>query len=412
MEKALRVENLGKRFRHRSPDDPKTFRQWVEGGWRRKSGGSLWALRGVNFEVARGEMLGVVGRNGSGKSTLLRLLGGVMRPDEGQLKVAAPVNGLLELNTGMHPELSGRENIIISGVLTGLLKREIAERVDEIVAFAELGDHIEDPVRTYSSGMKLRLGFSVAVHVDPTILLIDEILAVGDLGFQQKCLARIEQFKSTGCAIVLISHDLHQIRTMCDRALWLDKGRMKALGSPHDVLSAYEGAVTEETARRTAKALTDRGGKQLSAEGNRTGSLEAELADILLLNSSGVAVSGITPGEGLTLRMTVKDKSGSEHWQISVTIADHHGVSCLDVNTGTDGVVLPDHPGQKTLELHIGRLDLAPGIYTISVGLWHANWDYAYDYEHNARSLRVSGAANLKGIMSPPRRWQLVSRSD
>ena len=267
MERALRLENLGKKFRHRTNDTPNTFRGWVEGGWRTRRQENFWALRGITLDVAPGEMLGVIGRNGSGKSTLLRLLGGVMRADEGRVVAAGPVNGLLELNTGMHPDLTGRENIIINGVLAGLLKQEVQERMESIIAFAELEEHIDDPVRTYSSGMKLRLGFAVAVNVDPNILLIDEVLAVGDLGFQQKCLARIREFKSRGCAIVLISHDMTQVKAMCDRALWIDRGQLQALGQPHEVISEFEASMSKETLRRTSAAARNR-----PEEAHRSGS--------------------------------------------------------------------------------------------------------------------------------------------
>ena len=407
MERALRLENLGKKFRHRTNDTPNTFRGWVEGGWRTGRQENFWALRGITLDVAPGEMLGVIGRNGSGKSTLLRLLGGVMRADEGRVVAAGPVNGLLELNTGMHPDLTGRENIIINGVLAGLLKQEVQERMDSIIAFAELDEHIDDPVRTYSSGMKLRLGFAVAVNVDPNILLIDEVLAVGDLGFQQKCLARIREFKSRGCAIVLISHDMTQVKAMCDRALWIDRGQLQALGQPHEVISEFEASMSKETLRRTSAAARNRPEERTAPD--RVGSGEVELSEVTLLGLKDQTLDVIAPGDGLIVQATVICRPGSEGWRMSVTISDQFGTSCLDVNTEADNLVMPSPNVPVTVRLRLDRLDLSPGEYSVSIGVWQADWRYAYDYRSNIKSLEVSGATRLKSVLSPPRSWMVVT---
>ncbi len=406
MQAALRVEGVGKRFRHRSADATRTFRGWVSGGFRVRQGAPFWALRDVGFSLAPGEMLGVIGRNGSGKSTLLRLLGGVMQPDEGRVTAAAPVNGLLELNTGMHPDLSGRENIRINGVLGGLLLAEIEARMDQIIDFAELEAHIDDPVRTYSSGMKLRLGFAVAVHVDPAILLIDEVLAVGDLGFQQKCLARIREFKQSGCAIVLISHDLTHIQSMCDSAIWLDRGRIGATGIPFDVIWHYQQAMEQERLARASRAAIG-----LVLAPGRSGSGEAELSEVTLEGPSGAAISEILPGAAVTLRAKMRANVPIAVWQISVSILDEDGRTCLDVNTDTDRITLADMGQHTQVALAMDRLDLGPGKYRVSVGLWQPDWDYAYDFRTEAASFIVTGGVRLKAPLSPPRRWDLLPPS-
>jgi lipopolysaccharide transport system ATP-binding protein len=409
MDKALLIEDLGKSFRHRDADGPATFRHWVESGFRSGGHGVFWALRHVSFDVARGEMLGVIGRNGSGKSTLLRLLGGVMHADEGRVTARSPVNGLLELNTGMHPDLTGRENIMINGVLAGLLKTEVAERAEAIIDFAEIRQHIDEPVRTYSSGMRLRLGFSVAVHTDPTILLIDEVLAVGDLGFQKKCLDRIREFQSRGCAIVLISHDMGQIKAMCDRALWLDRGTARALGEPHAVVNAFESMMQDETARRTALIAPEQRviPGATGPHSSRQGSLEAEITAVSFRDAQGNATTSLNPGEPLVMQATLRARQPIARWQLSVTIANAGAATVLDVNTEKDGIILPDLTGELTLSLQFDRLDLAPGGYTVSVGVWDGAWSHAFDYHQDAYVLEVAGAGQPGGLLLPPRSWRV-----
>jgi lipopolysaccharide transport system ATP-binding protein len=205
----------------------------------------FWALNDVSFTVGKGRSIGVIGSNGSGKSTLLRLIGGVGRPDSGQIEVRGHLGALLDLGAGFHPELTGRENAILAGVLNGLTRRQVLARFDEIVAFAEIEEAIDNPMRTYSSGMQMRLGFSVAVHTDPEILLIDEVLSVGDIAFQRKCLDRIGRFKSAGCSIVFVSHDGDTVRELCDEAIWLDHGRLVERGTAADVVGSYSAHMGE-----------------------------------------------------------------------------------------------------------------------------------------------------------------------
>ncbi len=412
----LRAEGLGKSFRHTVAGAPRTFRHWVEGGFlRRRPKGRFWALKDVGFDVAKGEMVGVIGHNGSGKSTLLRLLGGVMQPSAGRVTAAAPVHGLLELNTGMHPDLSGRENILINGVLGGLLKREVRDRIDRIIAFAELQDHIDDPVRTYSSGMKLRLGFAIAVHVDPEILLIDEVLAVGDMAFQQKCLARIADFKAGGSAIVLISHDLGQVKSFCDKVVWMDRGAVRAIGPAEEVVAAYQDAVARDTALRTRTDLPDRltaQGVTLRAGENWLGSQEATLSEVALLDESGLPVERITSGSPLVLRASIASNGPATPAHVSVSIANSDHVQCLDVNTANDGVLLPPMEAPLRVDLRLDRLDLAPGRYRISVGLWEPGWSHAYDFHKEVYALEVIGGPKLAGVLSPPRHWVVNDRPE
>jgi lipopolysaccharide transport system ATP-binding protein len=240
MEFAISVNGLSKWFYRYHADRPWTLHEALVKGLRRlRPLDPFWALRDVSFSVAPGCVLGMVGPNGSGKSTLLRLIGGVGRPDEGSIEVNSQIGALLDLGTGFHPDLTGRENVFVSGVISGLTRRQVAQRFDSIVAFAELEQFIDNPIRTYSSGMQMRLGFAVAIHSEPEILLIDEILSVGDHSFQCKCFDRITQFKSAGCTIILVSHDTSLVREFCDEVLWLSSGRLMVHGRPDEVVDQY-----------------------------------------------------------------------------------------------------------------------------------------------------------------------------
>jgi lipopolysaccharide transport system ATP-binding protein len=240
MRDAIVVENLGKRYSRHNPNRPRTIHEALLRGLRGlRSTESFWALREVSFRVRRGSMLGVIGRNGAGKSTLLRILGAVEIPDEGSVKTSGRVGALLTLGAGFHPDLTGRENVFVSGVVHGLTRAEVRQRFDAIVEFSEVGSFIDDPVRIYSSGMQMRLRFAVAIHMEPEVLLIDEVLSVGDASFERKCRDRINSFRADGCTIILISHGLDQIREMCDATIWLEDGRLAAQGSPDGVIEKY-----------------------------------------------------------------------------------------------------------------------------------------------------------------------------
>jgi lipopolysaccharide transport system ATP-binding protein len=234
------VEHLRKSYRRYAPDRPGTIQEAVAMGLRRmRHVDRFWALDDVTFTVAPGKTLGIVGSNGSGKSTLLRLIGGVGSPDSGSIDVHGRLGALLELGAGFHPELTGRENAILAGILNGLTRRQVLARLDEIVAFAEVEEALDNPVRTYSSGMQMRLAFSVAVHTEPEVLLIDEVLSVGDVAFQRKCLDRINRFKAAGCTILIVSHVNSAVEELCDEAIWIGHGRLLAQGDSADVVRQY-----------------------------------------------------------------------------------------------------------------------------------------------------------------------------
>ncbi|GMR11332.1 MAG: hypothetical protein BMS9Abin28_2162 [Anaerolineae bacterium] len=236
----IRIEDVS--VRYRVPQERiGTFKEYVI---RRLKGQirhhEFWALQGINLEVHRGEVFGIIGRNGAGKSTLLKVVSRVLRPTEGRVVVKGQVAPLLELGAGFHPELTGRENVFLNGALLGHTQAEIEERLDRIIEFADIGDFIISPLRTYSTGMMLRLGFAVATAWEPDLLVLDEVMAVGDEAFQQKCNGRIESFRSTGATVLLVSHNADQVRSMCQRVAWIDAGTIRALGSAEEVVRLYQ----------------------------------------------------------------------------------------------------------------------------------------------------------------------------
>jgi len=236
---AIKAKDLGVRFFLRGAQNPTLHSALVRFIKHRPSRSEFWALRGVSFQIEKGEVFGVIGSNGSGKSTLLRTLARIYHPDEGELELRGKVSSLISLGAGFQLELSGMDNIYYNGVILGLTRQEIERRKAAIIDFADLGDFIHQPVRTYSSGMRARLGFSVAVHVDPQILVVDEVLVVGDASFRERCAQKMREMFSQGTTVVMVQHNMDVITEMCHRVMWLDKGSMKAIGDPYDVVNGY-----------------------------------------------------------------------------------------------------------------------------------------------------------------------------
>lgn len=407
MHDAILVENLGKRFNRYHAEKPVTLMEAALSGLRRiKPINEFWALQEVSFQVAVGEMLGVIGHNGAGKSTLLQLLGKVAHPTTGQIKLRGHVGALLDLGAGFHGDLTGRENVFVTAIVAGLSRREVARRFDRMIAFAELEGFIDNPVRTYSSGMMMRLAFSIAVHTNPNILLVDEFLSVGDLSFQTKCLNRIAEMKQQGCAIVLVSHDAKQVEHLCDRALWLKQGRVMAYGEPEVVAGQYTSEMRSQTQRRTPHRppqLT-RTGAQLQVNQNRFGSLEAEIIDVRFLPKSA-----IESGDRLQVEIDYRAQPTVDSAIFSVTVSQEDSETCLDVNTLEAGIPYIPLQEKGTIRLTLDRLDLSGGQYFVNVGMYKQDWSHAYDYHWHVYPLTVDSMTPSKGILQPPMRWEVVT---
>lgn len=409
MENAILIEELSKRFYRSHANRPQTFQDlFLRGLVKSMKHDEFWALRDVNFEVAPGRMAGIIGRNGSGKSTLLRLIGGVGKADRGRIVTRGRIGALIDLGAGFHPDLTGRENVYINGVISGLTRKEVTRNFDSIVAFAELEDFIDSPLRVYSLGMQMRLAFAVAIHIQPSILLIDEVLAVGDIAFQNKCLGRIAQFKAQGCAILLVSHDTGLVSKLCDEVLWLHQGQLAARGEAEEVVDQYLAEMEAETRRRTPESSLVQPtpvGIDLKLNENRFGSLEMQITEVTLLDAGGRIVEELPSGQPLSVQIGYRAPQPLSSPIFGVTISREDGLICYESSTETEGVVAPMVNGEGKIILEFDRLDLTGDTYYLDVGVYERTWAYAYDYHWHVYPLRVTAAGGAKGILQPPHRW-------
>ncbi len=350
---AIRVEGVTKLYRRLAPGarlatlkSALVDRSLTAGLTREEA---IVALDGVSFEVGRGEAFGLVGGNGSGKSTLLKVVAGILRPTAGPVVVDGRVAALIELGAGFHPEISGRENVFINGAILGLTRREIDRRFDSIVDFAGLDEFIDEPVKNYSSGMYVRLGFAVAVHTDPEVLLVDEVLSVGDEAFAHRCLRRIEEMLAEGRTLLFVSHDLDLVDGLCDRALWLDGGRPREIGEPRRVIDAYRQAVAEaegeehrrEKDARAEEAAAVTGGAAAGEAGapgtRRWGSREAEITALRLRGAGGEERYHFASGEAVTFEIEAAPREPLDDFVFGVGVLTPRGVECWGTNTDLAG---------------------------------------------------------------------------
>jgi len=383
---------------------------------------AIVALDGVSFEVGRGEAFGIVGGNGSGKSTLLKIVAGILRPTAGRVAVDGRVAALIELGAGFHPEISGRENVYINGAILGLPRREIDRRFDSIVEFAGLGAFIEEPVKTYSSGMYVRLGFAVAVHTDPDVLLVDEVLSVGDEAFSHRCLRRIQELLAGGRTILFVSHDLDLIAELCDRALWLDGGRQRLLGAPRRVIDAYRQAVAEaegEEHRRdkeadAAAAAAGGGGDgdggeagEAGEESRRWGSREAEIIALRLRAAGGEERYAFASGEEVTFELEVAPREPLDDFVFGVGIFTPRGIECWGTNSDLAGFRPRRFDAPATVRLVCPALRLAAGEYLLDAAV-HARDGAPYDYRRRALAFTVTAHERGAGVYLPEHRWEVA----
>lgn len=413
-EDAILVEGLSKRFYRYHGARPWTFQELFLRGasWYRKRY-EFWALRDISFRLAPGRTAGVIGRNGAGKSTLLRLVGGVGKADRGRIVTRGRIGALIDLGAGFHPDLSGRENVFINGVISGLTHKEVAKNFDSIVAFAELEEFIDSPLRIYSTGMQMRLAFAIAVHIQPSILLIDEILAVGDYAFQNKCLERIAQFKAQGCTILLVSHNTNLVSRFCDEVLWLEAGELKAYGEAEQVVGQY----LAEMGARTRARTPDVPGVQITPTGvelrlneNRFGSLEVEIEAVNFYNTRGEPTRELESGEGVVIEIAYIAPQPIAAPIFGVTITRPDGLVCWDSSTQHDLLPTSRLQGKGKVILHLERLDLVEGQYYVDVGIYQHDWEYSYDYHWHVYPLKIHSHESQKGILSPPHRWEFKDK--
>src|SRR6202158_5801610 len=364
MDALIRAEGLGKKYRRGLQADGglrhslEAFLRSPIASLRKKKEETFWALKGVSLEVKEGEVLGLIGRNGAGKTTLLKILSRITKPTTGWAEIHGRVGSLLEVGTGFHPELTGRENTFLSGAILGMSKREITRKFDEIVAFAELEKFIDTPVKHYSSGMYVRLAFAVAAHLEPEILLVDEVLAVGDINFQKKCLGKMGDVARAGRTVVLVSHQLNQIRRLCHRVVWIDDGSVRKDGPTHEVVSGYESAMARGDRQPTQAG---KGNQPKRGTEDKARFVRWEIA-----GPSGEEPHTLKTLDAVTLKFTVDIRQPIQAGHYGVALRNHE----RQVIWAWETQPLPLDVGERQLCHRFPMLPLRPGLYTWLVALY------------------------------------------
>jgi lipopolysaccharide transport system ATP-binding protein len=408
---AMSVQNVSKRFllqRNRSWTLRETVRQWFNPP---KDGASFtWALRDVSFTVEHGQVFGIIGHNGAGKSTLLRLLCGLGRPTAGHITHTGTVSGILELGGGFHPDLTGRQNIATIAILNGVSKAELKAREQSTIAFAEMEDFIDQPVRTYSNGMYLRLAFAAATEFDPEILVLDEVLSVGDEEFQKKCLDRITNFCKAGKTLIVTSHDSHQIESLCDQVLVLDGGRVLMQGDPKSALTCYHDVMRQRTDKRIEEVTGGKGLASLATtRGSRHGTQEAAITAVKIYDCHGNSATSIQSGEGLILEIQTCIPDTLSDVACSIGIFNDAKLKCYERPMNSIREVFGALSQHQIIRCEIRSLPLRPGYYFVNVGLFPNDWSYMYDYHWQMHSFQVEdhgfGNEDTTGVMALETRW-------
>jgi ABC-type polysaccharide/polyol phosphate transport system ATPase subunit len=361
---------------------------------RRSRPSEVVALRDVTFQVEPGSSVGLVGRNGSGKTTLLRLISGIIKPTSGRIEVGGRVGSLLELGAGFHPDLTGRENVFLNGSIHGLKRGYVREKLDEIIAFAGLEEFIDLPVRTYSSGMYMRLGFAIAAHIDADLLLLDEVFAVGDEQFQRKCFGKIFEFKQQGGTIVFVSHDASAVERLCDRAILLREGRVDFDGPTHDAIVRYRQLLAG-----------DRDPAERGAGLSEWGSGEARIEDVRLLGPDGEKRAQFLPGEPLVLRLRVASERPLSPPRLSLELRDASGLLVAGVGRSTAELGWDDDTTELAARFDVEQLPLADGRFHVRLGLTDEKGERLYHWLDDALSFVVYPAGEERGVVRLEGRW-------
>jgi ABC-type polysaccharide/polyol phosphate transport system ATPase subunit len=367
---ALEVDHVTKTFRlHHQKTN--SIKQLIAGRGKTRFD-EFTALEDVTFDVREGEVFGVIGQNGSGKSTLLKCMAGILQPNSGSVRVHKRMSALLELGAGFHPELSGRENVFLNAAILGMSRRDIAARFDEIVSFSGLESFIDSPVKTYSSGMYVRLAFAVAINVDPRLLIVDEILAVGDVTFQQRCLEKFVEFRADGRTIVLVTHDLGSVRNMCDRAIWLEHGVVTGEGDPSELVDAYTEMMLGENLRGSDGSI-------------RRGSGEVEITSVeLRVNDRPEPVKRFRTGDDVHLVLHYRAKKSIPRPVVGIEIEHLGGARVSAPCTRDVGLVPHQLDGEGTVRIDMSQVALLPGTYDLHTVLTDFNRSHVYDHVQTA----------------------------
>jgi ABC-type polysaccharide/polyol phosphate transport system ATPase subunit len=411
---AIRLENVSKIFmlRHERSRSFKELALSLPDRSADRGPEEFWALRDVSLEVEAGTTVGIIGANGAGKSTLLKIVSRILAPTDGRVEVDGRVSALLELGAGFHPDLTGRENIYLNGSIMGLSRAEIRRKFHQIVAFSELERFIDVPVKHYSSGMHVRLGFSVAVHTDPEVVLIDEVMAVGDQNFQHKCVERILDMQRGGVTICYVSHGLGSVRQLCSQALWLKQGRVAEAGSVDDTISAYLRYLAEEEEARLGAARSGDGeGADDGASGRRWGTRHVEITDVAFLDGAGREQSIFLVGAPWTVRMRYRTRCRIERPVFGLAVYRKDGAHICGPNTYFAGLDIPYLDGEGEVYYRVKELPLMEGSYLLVVAAHNEPDTVMYDHHDRLYEFRVRqvGRGEKYGMVSVGGEWEWVA---
>jgi len=388
----------------------------------RSSYEDLWVLKDIDLQIEPGQTVGLIGQNGSGKSTLLKLMSRIIYPDKGEIKLNGRVSSLLELGAGFHPDFTGLENIYMNAAIFGMARKETDRRLDAILEFAELGDFINSPVRTYSSGMYMRLAFSVAINVEPDILLVDEILSVGDESFQKKCFAHMEQNKAAGVTTIIVSHDLTSIQRLCDKVVWLYAGRIAASGYPVDIINEYRTAVAQQDNLRISNEIKKQHQEEEIAAASDNISIESDLPQsdrwgnrsiiiekACFLNQHGEERFTFQCGEPCIIEMRVRVQQPVDDLVFGIGIFRQDNLCCYGTNTYIDNYQVNSVcAGQEiTVRFVIDRINLIPGEYFLDVAA-HDHYGTPYDYQTRQIKISVYSDKQETGICRLDHKWEVL----
>jgi ABC-2 type transport system ATP-binding protein len=390
---AVSVENVWKYFRLYHEKNQYLKSTLLRG--RRARYDEFWALKGVDFEIPFGSTFGIIGSNGSGKSTLLKCLAGILSPDKGSVSCNGRMAALLELGAGFHPDLSGRENIYLNGAILGMTRSEIDRKLEEIIDFSGLEKFVDTPVKNYSSGMVVRLGFAVATNVDPEILIIDEVLAVGDESFQHRCHEKIESFRQEGRTIILVSHGLMQVAQLCSTVAWLEKGVIQEIGPSYEVIGKYAGQSHDAAPKAEGEI------------GERWGSHEAEITRAEFVAADGVPVHVLKSGEPISLQIDYTAHMPIKEPVFGIRITHLHGTNVWGSNTKRMGFQPATLNNSGTITLNIPDLPILAGTYDLTVALTDQHETYEYDHwERRVRFDVVQYNSFDEGLIQIEANWQ------
>lgn len=389
---ALRFDSVSKRYRIRSGDETPRSKFLAKFRSQSTHASDFWALQNVSFDVKEGESLGIIGHNGAGKSTVLKLLSNITTPSQGEITINGRISALLEVGSGFHPELTGRENVYLSGSILGMRRAEITSKLESIIEFAGVRPFIDIPVKRFSSGMYVRLGFSIAAHLDPDILLLDEVLAVGDQVFQEKCKERIAEMHRNGTTMVFISHDLNAVRSVCQRVLLLQRGEVIAEGAPDEVI------------RRYTEAASFHQRPQLTGEARL-----AEISGLTFYDAAGNRSTGFLTGYPLTVRVEYSVLQPIRDGAVSLFFISMDGGIAAQWTTGLDGHAINMRGGPAAVEFCCAELGLQPGVYQIDACIERAGTGETFEWQQGCSSIHVEAGKEIRGTFYMPHNWQEVS---